>query len=88
MSAALPANAIQVLRVQAVFRELDPPKAELIAAEMVARAHELANTPECECDVDVSIESLAPDEPPMPAGGSPAYADRPGADSAAGPSTR
>lgn len=49
------------LRVEAVFHDLDPHQADTIAAEMVARAHELANRPECECDVDLSIESLPRD---------------------------
>jgi hypothetical protein len=30
---------------------------ETIAAAMIDRAHELANLPECECDVDVSVQS-------------------------------
>jgi len=58
MSAIPTAEGMQTLRVQAVFHELDAPVAERIAAEMIARAHELANTPECECDVDVDVESL------------------------------
>jgi hypothetical protein len=61
MSATGAANAMQTLRVQAVFHELDHDKAERVAAEMIARAHELANLPEYECDVDVNIESSAPD---------------------------
>jgi hypothetical protein len=48
------------LRVNAVFHDIDPEHADRIAAAMVGRAHELANTPELECDVDVSIESVAP----------------------------
>ena len=50
------------LRVCAVFHAVDPERADRIAAEMVGRAHELANMPELECDVDVSIESVAPQE--------------------------
>jgi hypothetical protein len=30
---------------------------ETIAAAMIDRAQELANLPECECDVDVSVQS-------------------------------
>ncbi len=44
------------LRVQSVFRGLDERQAQTIAAELIARAHELANQPESECDVDVSVE--------------------------------
>jgi hypothetical protein len=51
---------LPTLRVNAVFHAVDPEHADRIAAEMVSRAHELANTPELECDVDVSIESVAP----------------------------
>ena len=52
------ADTSSVLRVEAVFHDVEPQQADTIAAEMVARAHELANRPECECDVDLSIESL------------------------------
>jgi hypothetical protein len=44
------------LRVEAVFRELGEQQLETVAAAMIDRAHELANRPECECDVDVSVE--------------------------------
>ncbi len=43
------------LRVEVVFRDLDARRSHAVAAEMVSRAHELANLPESECDVDVSI---------------------------------
>jgi hypothetical protein len=56
-----PFGAPATLRVQAVFHELEPHKAEKIASEMIARAHELANLPECECDVDVNVESVVPE---------------------------
>jgi hypothetical protein len=52
-----------VLTVQAVFRDVDEQNAQTLAAEMIARAHELANQPECECDVDVSVHSAAPIAP-------------------------
>ena len=80
-SVTSPVDAPQALRVQAVFHDLDPRKAEHIAAEMVARAHELANAPACECDVDVNVESLAPPAvPPTPGSAeSPAHTDRPSA---------
>jgi len=50
------------LRVQVVFHDLDERSAQAISAELIARAHELANTPEWECDVDVSVEALPPRE--------------------------
>ncbi|HTZ62951.1 MAG TPA: hypothetical protein VMB51_02495 [Solirubrobacteraceae bacterium] len=50
------------LRVQTVFHGLDEQQAQAIAAELIDRAHELANQPESECDVDVSVQ-LAPASP-------------------------
>jgi len=49
------------LRVEAVFMDVDEQHADTIAAEMIGRAHELANLPEWECDVDVSVQ-LSPPE--------------------------
>jgi len=51
------------LTVQAVFRDVEERHVQTLAAEMIARAHELANQPECECDVDVSIHSAPPPAP-------------------------
>jgi hypothetical protein len=48
-------GAACTLHVQAVFRDVDEQHVQTLAAEMIARAHELANRPECECDVDVSV---------------------------------
>jgi hypothetical protein len=47
------------LHVHAVFRDLDAEHVQTLAAEMIARAHELANRPECECDVDVDVQYAA-----------------------------
>jgi hypothetical protein len=44
-----------VLHVEAVFHDLDPEQADTIAAELIARAHEVANMPEHGCDVDVNV---------------------------------
>lgn len=44
------------VRVQAVFHVSSDEQAQAVAARMVDRAHEIANLPECECDVEVSIE--------------------------------
>jgi hypothetical protein len=44
-----------VLRVEAVFHDVVADQADTIAAELIARAHELANLPECACDVDVNV---------------------------------
>jgi hypothetical protein len=58
-----PAGAFSTLTVQAVFRDVEERHVQTLAAEMIARAHELANQPECECDVDVSVHSAAPPAP-------------------------
>jgi hypothetical protein len=57
------ANAFTTVTVQAVFRDVSEQHVQTLAAEMIARAHELANQPECECDVDVSVQSAAPPAP-------------------------
>jgi hypothetical protein len=44
-----------VLRVEAVFHDVAAEQADMIAAELIARAHELANLPEHGCDVDVNV---------------------------------
>jgi hypothetical protein len=48
--------ATRELRVEVVFDGVDERRAQDVAAEMIARAHELANRPEHECDVDVSVQ--------------------------------
>ena len=53
------AGPSSILTVQAVFRDVEERHVQTLAAEMIARAHELANQPECECDVDVSVQSAA-----------------------------
>ncbi len=52
-----------VLRVEAVFHDVESQQADTIAAELIGRAHELANLPECECDVDVNIQLVPPEDP-------------------------
>jgi hypothetical protein len=51
------------LHVEVVFHDVDEQHADTIAAEMVSRAHELANLPEHECDVDVNVELGPPGNP-------------------------
>ncbi|HXW59396.1 MAG TPA: hypothetical protein VEJ23_07955 [Solirubrobacteraceae bacterium] len=48
--------ATSELRVEIVFGDIDERHAQDIAAEMIGRAHELANRAEQECDVDVSVQ--------------------------------
>jgi len=57
----------RAVRVQAVFHTSSEAQAQTVAAMMVDRAHEIANLPECECDVDVSIERVSSRSAP-PAG--------------------
>jgi hypothetical protein len=47
---------VRMLRVETVFRVADELHGQTVAAKMIDRAHEIANSPECECDVDVSVE--------------------------------
>jgi hypothetical protein len=54
--------AARVLRVQSTFHVADEAQGQAVAAGLVDRAHELANSPECECDVDVSVEWLEPED--------------------------
>jgi hypothetical protein len=60
-------GAHPAVRVQAVFHISSEAQAQTVAAMMVDRAHEIANLPECECDVDVSIERVSQRSAP-PAG--------------------
>jgi hypothetical protein len=48
------------LRVQAVFavRGDDEQRAYTIATELIDRLNALANLPECECDLDISLERV------------------------------
>ncbi len=52
-----------LLRVETVFHLADESQRQAVAAKLIDRAHELANSPECECDVDVSVEWVRPEEP-------------------------
>lgn len=58
----------RAVRVQAIFRVTDEQHGQTVAARMVDSAHQIANLPECECDVDVSVEMASIDGSPTPAG--------------------
>jgi hypothetical protein len=58
------AEASGALHVRAHFKVSDEQTAQAVAAQMVDRAHEIANQPDCECDVDVSVEWSAPEDSP------------------------
>jgi hypothetical protein len=49
------------LRVETVFQGVEEGHAQRIAAELIDRAHELANLPDGQCDLDVSVEETATD---------------------------
>jgi hypothetical protein len=66
---AAPAHAV---RVHVTFHAADEPHAQAVVAKLIDSAHEIANLPECECDVDVSVET-------SPLERSPASADAGGA---------
>jgi hypothetical protein len=73
-SAALVTHTVHV---QVSFHAADERQAQTVAAKLIDSAHEIANLPECECDVDVSVETS-----PFPRSmlqGSPASEDASGA---------
>jgi hypothetical protein len=45
------------VHVQVSFHAADERQAQTVAARLIDSAHEIANLPECECDVDVSVET-------------------------------
>lgn len=57
-----PTERSRAIRVEAVFHVVDEPRGRDVAQRMVDRAHEIANLPECECDLDVTVTW----EPPAP----------------------
>lgn len=61
-----------MLRVQTIFHVADEAQGQAVAAKLIDRAHELANSPECECDLDVSVEWVQPDDLAADPGGVPA----------------
>jgi hypothetical protein len=60
------------VRVQIVFHVSEDrqaqAQAQAVAAKLIDRAHEIANLPECECDVDVSVEMAPHDGSLTPVG--------------------
>jgi hypothetical protein len=74
------ARTEDLLRVETVFHLADESQGQAVAAKLIDRAHELANSPECECDVDVSVEWIRPrdhaDSDGVPAAGAPPAAGR------------
>ena len=56
-----------MLRVETIFRVTDELHGQAVAAKLIDRVHEIANLPECECDVDVSVEWVRPEDLADPA---------------------
>jgi hypothetical protein len=52
------------VHVQVSFHATDERQAQTLAAKLIDSAHEIANLPECECDVDVSVETSPLQGPP------------------------
>jgi hypothetical protein len=64
-------GADRMLRVQSTFHVADEAQGQAVAAKLIDRAHELANSPECECDLDVSVEWVVPEDLAADPGGVP-----------------
>lgn len=50
-------ESTHTVHVQVSFHAADERQAQTVAAKLIDSAHEIANLPECECDVDVSVET-------------------------------
>ncbi len=50
------------LRMEVTFLDVEEQKADALAAALIGRVHELANLPEYECDVDVSVQRTSPED--------------------------
>jgi hypothetical protein len=55
-SAALEASP-HTVHIRVSFHANSERQAQTVAAKLIDSAHEIANLPECECDLDVSIET-------------------------------
>jgi hypothetical protein len=50
-------RSTHTVHIQVSFHAADELRAQTVAAKLIDSAHEIANLPECECDVDVSVET-------------------------------
>ena len=57
-----PGSSEPGLTLRIRFKLAKEPAARELAAKLIERAHELANLPESECDVDVDVEWIGPPE--------------------------
>ncbi len=56
-------QGLRAVRVEAIFHVADEPQGREVAQRMIDRAHEIANLPECECDLDVTVAWDPPAQP-------------------------
>ena len=47
----------RTVHIRVSFHATDERQARTLAAKLIDSAHEIANLPECECDVNVSVET-------------------------------
>jgi hypothetical protein len=45
------------VHIRVSFHTGDERQAQTVTAKLIDSAHEIANLPECECDLDVSVEA-------------------------------
>jgi hypothetical protein len=57
-----PGSSEPGLTLRVRFKLAEEPAARELAAKLIERAHELANLPESECDVDIDVEWIGPPE--------------------------
>jgi hypothetical protein len=53
------------VHIQVSFHAADERQAQTVAEKLIDSAHEIANLPECECDVDVSVETSSLEGSPV-----------------------
>jgi hypothetical protein len=61
------AEETRAVRVETVFHIRDERQGHEVAGRMIDRAHEIANLPDCECDLDVTVMWDPPAPPPAAA---------------------
>jgi hypothetical protein len=61
------APATHTVHIRVSFHAGDERQAQTVATKLIDSAHEIANLPECECDVDVSVETSPLEGSPTPA---------------------
>jgi hypothetical protein len=57
---------MHTVHIHVSFHTADEHQAQTVAAKLIDSAHDIANLPECECDVDVSVETSSLEGLPAP----------------------